>query len=262
MFFFVLTTASFNANSALEIIPLQNRSASELSAIITPLLEGSERVIANRSNLIIKASPAKIEGIKSLIRQLDTPLANLSITVVQSRNTNAQQLNASANVKLYIPLDKPADFKGSARGRFAQTEGFKNSDNTQVIKTLEGQTATIRTGKIHPVQNFSVAQSAYGQPVVSSNTQLIEASTGFLVTPHLTGENQVTLEVTPWSDKFNNTGTIDLQGANTTIRINLGEWVEIGGVDEQQHLSKNKTLSHKYSTSNNKLDIFIKVDKN
>ncbi len=60
---------------------------------------------------------------------------------------------------------------------------------------------------------------------VQHNT--IEATTGFEVTPRLVGQ-QVELDVAPWSDRFNNQGQIETQGANTTIRVNLGEWVDLG----------------------------------
>ncbi len=252
---------SYATESVMEIIPLYNRPAAELQSVINPLLEDSERLVANGSNLIIRATPARLKELKGLIRQLDAPLNNLTITVLQSRTKTANELNASANIRLRFPGRQAGKFSGQIGGRFAQTEGFKNKDSRQLIKTLDGQSAIIRTGKIHPVQNFSIYDSGYGYPAISSNTQYIEASTGFEVTPRLTGRQQVTLYISPWSDSLNQSGTFDTHGASTTLRINLGEWVEIGGVSEQSQRSRNGTLSHSYSTANNDLHILIKVDK-
>ncbi len=254
----VFSIASYANESVMEIIPLYNRPAFELQPILNPLLESSERIIANGSTLIIRATPRRLNELKGLIKQLDVPLNNLSITVLQTRTKTAHGLNASADIRLHFPARRSSKFSGQIGGRFAQTEGFKNSDSTQVVKTLDGQAATIRTGKIHPVQNFSIYDSGY--PTISSNTQFIEATTGFIVTPRLTGQ-QVTLQITPWSDRLNHSGTFDTHGANTTLRVNLGEWVEIGGVSEQSQRTRNGLLSHSYSTANDNLRILIKVEK-
>lgn len=260
IFLSLFSISSLANETVMEVIPLNNRPASELQALISPLLEGSEHIIANGSNLIIKASPRRIVEIKNLLKNLDTQLTNLVITVLQSRVRSAEDLNAAANIRLHVPIDHPSKTSAKIRGRFAQTEGSNNSESTQVIRTLEGSPAHIKTGKVHPIHNINVYDSRYGHPSISTNTQLIEASTGFMVTPRLTG-NQVTMRISPWSDRVNNRGRIDTQGANTTIRVNLGEWVEIGGVDEHSQSSSSGILSRSYSTDNNNLRILIKVEK-
>jgi type II secretory pathway component GspD/PulD (secretin) len=260
IFLSLFSITSIANETVMEVIPLYNRPASELQPLIRPLLEGSEHVIANGSNLIIKASPRRIIEIKNLLKNLDTQLTNLAITVLQSRTRSAEDLNASANIRLHVPIDHPSKTSGRIRGRFAQTEGLSNSESTQVVRTLEGSPARIKTGKVHPIQNIHVYDSGYGHPSISTNTQLIEATTGFIVTPRLTG-NQVTMNISPWSDTMNNSGIIDTQGASTTIRVNLGEWVEIGGADEHSQRSSRGVFSREYSTDNNNLRILIKVEK-
>lgn len=254
----------FSANafdSVMEVIPIYNRTAPELQELIRPLLEPSEHIIANSSSLIVKATPARIEEIKNLIDQLDARLTNLLITVIQSRTKTAKELNANALFKINHSFYKRSSrLSGEIKGRFAQTQGLNNTDSTQVIKTLEGSPAYIKTGTNHPVQNISIYDSGYGVPTISSNTQFIETSTGFLVNPRLTGR-QVTLEINPWSNKMNNNRTIETQEASTTVRVNLGEWIEIGGITEEQKRSGYGNLAHSYSTKNQRLHILIKVDK-
>lgn len=244
----------------LEIIPLFNRPASELHPIISPLLDESEQIIANGSNLIVKATPYRLKQLKKLIKKLDTRLNNLSITVIQSRTKTAHELNSSANFSFNSRSFYNPNPKGYIHGRFAQTEGLKNTDSTQVIKTLEGRSAYIKTGKTHPIQNIDIYDSGYGYPAISTHTEFIETTTGFLVTPHLTG-NQVTLDITPWSENMGNSGIIETQRANTSIRVHLGEWVEIGSISENNQRSRNKTVYHSYSTIINNMRILIKVEK-
>lgn len=252
----------FAEQSVIKVVPVNNRTATDLHSIIDPLLENSERITASRASLIIKATPARQEQLKKIIQQLDTRLSNLSITVLQSRTKTAEKLNLHINRRKQF-LTNHVDFISSRKqGRFAQTEGFNNSDITQEIKTLEGRPAYIKTGKTYPVQDISLYDSRGNDyPIISSNTRLIEASTGFVVTPHLTGSQQVSLEISPWSDKMNNNGTIDTQQGHSTLRVNLGEWIEITSSHENRRLSRDGTLSHSYSTVNKSLRILLKVEK-
>ena len=260
LLFLSLSSLSSANETVMEVIPLHNRPASELIPLIGPLLEGSEHIIDNGSNLIVKASPARLEEIKLFITKLDTNLSNLSITVMQSKTTTAEELNAAANIRLHIPLDHPSNLSGIIRGRYANTADLDSNNTTQVIRTLEGQAAYIKTGKIHPVHDYTVSGWGYRYPAISSNTQFIEATTGFEITPRLTG-HQVTMKVSPWSDKMNNQGDIETQSASTTLRANLGEWVEIGNISESSQASNTGYLYHSYSTENTKIHILIKVEK-
>lgn len=260
LFAVFFSTPSIATQPVIKVIPLNNRSASELQQLISPLLENSEHIIANRSSLIIKASPSRQLEIKHLIKKLDTQLSNLSITVIQSNTRTAAALNASANVNLTIINNRSNNYSGRIHGHYANTEDLSNNDSQQKIHTLDGKPAYIKTGKIHPIQNISIYNSSFGYPVISNNTQLIEASTGFQVTPRLSGK-QVILEVTPWSDKMNRNGVLSSQSGHTTIRVNLGEWIEIGGIEQQSQHNTNRVLSHAYSTNNKSMKILIKVEK-
>jgi len=253
-------TLSLATESVIKVIPINNRSASELQQLITPLIEDSERVIAGPSNLIIRATPSRQREIQSLIKQLDTQLSNLSITVIQSKTKTAAALNASASVNLKFARNKSLQGSSRIRGHYANTEDFSNTDSRQKIQTLNGKPAYIKTGKTYPIQNTSIYNSPYGYPVISSDTHLIEASTGFQVIPRLSGK-QVTLEVSPWSDKMNKNGVLSSQSGHSTIRVKLGQWVEIGGIDQQSQHTKNRVFSHTYSTKNKSMRILIKVEK-
>jgi type II secretory pathway component GspD/PulD (secretin) len=260
LLFLSLFSISSANETIMEVIPLHNRPASELLPLISPLLEGPEHIIDNGSNLIVKASTARLEEIKLLITKLDTGLSNLSITVIQSKTATAEDLNASANIRLHIPLDHPSNLSGRIIGRYANTEDINSNDSTQVIRTVEGRAAYIKIGKIHPIHNYTIYGWDQRYPAVSSNTQFIETTTGFVVTPRLT-DQQVTMEVSPWSDKMNDQDTIEIQRAKTTLRVNLGEWVEIGDISEQSQARKSGFIAHTYSTKNTQTRILIKVEK-
>ncbi len=238
--------------AAMEVIPLVNRPASEVRALLAPLLDADDRVIDNGSSLIVKSAPARLAEIKALIQKLDTRLSNLLISVLQTSSKTAAELNAEARIAA-----SPNTIQ--MRGMVGNTEDLRNRQQHQQLRTLEGQPAHIKTGQVRPVQNYSVYSSAYGNSVIG-NTQMMEASTGFAVTPHLTG-NQVLIDIEPWSDRFQRNGNMDTQSAHTSLRANLGEWVEIAGNADAEQAESSGFNSFNRSTEKNVLRILIKVDQ-
>lgn len=247
------------AEPVMEVITVYNRPAEELRPLLLPLLESTDQIVANGDSLIVKTEPEHLSAITNLIRKLDNPLKNLLITVVQSRDLTAEQLNAGVNFNIQVPISHPGNPKGYAQGYYNQFQGHNNHQNTQTIRTLEGAPAHIKSGNVVPITNYQVYQDGYGYPYQNRSTQLIEATTGFEVTPRLVGQ-QVELDVAPWSDRFNYQGQIETQSANSVIRANLGEWVDLGGVAESGQSSGNTPFGYNRQTGQNNLHILVKVD--
>jgi len=89
IFIALLNNISFAAETVIEVIPLYNRPASEIQPLISPMLEDTDRVIADGSNLIVRTTPDRLNEIKKFINNLDTRPNNLTITVIQSKHTTA-----------------------------------------------------------------------------------------------------------------------------------------------------------------------------
>jgi len=253
IFISLLNSSAFAADAIIEVIPLTNRPAFEILPLLAPLLGNSAQLIDNGSNLLVKTTPDKLAEIKAIIKQLDVRQSNLIITVIQSRQTTADELNAAARVQLNIPVDDPSRSSGRVIGHLYQTQDKSADENTQTVRTMEGVPAQIKVGNIYPIQNFSV----YGYP---TTTQYTEATTGFEVIPRLAGQ-QVILSVSPWSDKMNGRGQIATQNAQSTVRINLGEWIELGGVGENTSSSSNSALVNTRQIDKNQMHILVKVDR-
>jgi type II secretory pathway component GspD/PulD (secretin) len=247
------------AESVVEVISIYNRPASEIQPLLLPLLENTDQIVANGDSLIVKTSPERLQTITNLIRKLDNPLNNLMITVIQSRDTAAAQLNAGIGLDINVPLNHPADPRGHVRGHYDQFHGRNNNQNTQTIRTLEGVPAYIKVGNIVPITNRQTYRDGYGYSYENRSTQLVEATTGFEVTPRLVGQ-QVFLDVSPWSDRFNAQGQIQTQEANTSIRANLGEWVDLGSVNQSTQSSGNTPFSYNRQSEQNNLHVLVKVD--
>jgi len=269
VFIALLNNISLADETAIDVIPIFNRPASEIQALLSPLLEDTDRVIADGSNLLVKTRPERLGEIIMLIDKLDTPLNNLIITVIQSRHTTAEELNAAARVNLKLQRNKRLKSRGIISGHYYQTDDQSSNESTQTIRTMEGNTAHITVGKTYPIQNIQIYNSGYGYgyPAISTSTEYIDATTGFAVTPRLVEQNpglaeqQVILDVSPWSDNFNMQGQLETRNAQSTIKVNLGEWVELGESDENSHSSINGNLATIRQTNQNKVHILVKVDK-
>ncbi|MDP2904281.1 MAG: hypothetical protein Q8N96_14440 [Methylovulum sp.] len=246
------------AETTIEVIPVLNRAASDIQPLLSPLLEYTDWAGADGPNLVVKTTPGRLGQIKALIEQLDTPQHDLIITVIQGYHTTADRLNAATRIQLDHATNNPAKSSLNINSRYFQTQDNSANESTQTIRTLEGNTAYIKTGNTYPIQNVQINAGAYGYPRVSTNTGFIAATTGFAVTPRLAGQ-EVILDITPWSDNMNAKGQIETQGTQTKIKVNPGEWVELGAASE--HDQSNTRSAHTWQTGESSLHILVKVDK-
>jgi type II secretory pathway component GspD/PulD (secretin) len=250
---FSLTAFAAVADTTLKVIALNNRSAEEIQPLIAPFLDPSDRVMANGSSLIIRSTPERLIEIEQLIKQLDKPLNNLLISVAQGRNISAKDMNARAKIKANITINQPSASNVSIKGHFDQNESHSANNITQQVRTLDGQPAYIQTGNAYPVQT---RQLYSGYP---TTTEYVDATTGFVVTPRLRGA-QVIIEVSPWSNRMQRNGVIETRGAQTTIKAQLGEWVEIGGSIEVSQFKQEGILSRSRNSSQDEMQLLIKVE--
>lgn len=253
IFITLLNSSAFAEDTIIEVIPLTNRPAFEILPLLAPLLGNTAQLIDNGSNLLVKTTPDKLAEIKAIVSQLDVRQSNLVITVMQSRQTTADELNAAARVQVNVPTGDPSRSSGRIIGHLYQTQDKDADQNTQTVRTMEGVPAHIKAGNVYPRQSIST----YGY---ATTTELAEATTGFAVIPRLAGE-QVILSVSPWSDRMNGRGQIETQNAQSTLRMNLGEWVELGGVGENSSSRSNSALVDTYQVGGSQIHILVKVDR-
>jgi hypothetical protein len=259
--FSLLTLSLFNqTNAEMKVISINNRPASEIRDLLLPLMQPDERAVASGSNLILRATPERLLEIQSIIGELDLAQENLLITVVQGRDISAEQFNLAAKVQAKVNPTDIVNRSFQIDAKIRKTKSKDRKQNTQTLKTIDGQPAHIKIGSAHPVQDVYVSPSRFGNPTVTSETHFLETSTGFVVTPRLVGNNQVILDIAPWSDSFNHR-QIDTQDMHTVVRVRLGEWIEIGGNTENFHSDSSSLLAEVRTTHSQNTRVLIKVDK-
>lgn len=254
----VFTTKPLLAADHVEMFPLKHRTADEMIPIIKPLLGNDAAVTGQGFNLIIRAPAESLEQVRELIVQLDQAPKRLRISVRQQHadTGNRDGIDLSGTIRsgdARIQLNDP----GPARLKLYESTGRSEKNGIQTVHTLDGRQALIQVGKLVPVPERSIDQ--FGRQHESIHYK--NATTGFYVLPRLSND-QVILEISPHSISLNRHGqqSFDVQQAQTTVRGKIGEWISIGGVNQQSH-SSSKGIT--YSTRRNDgldSDFQIRVD--
>jgi type II secretory pathway component GspD/PulD (secretin) len=243
----------FAEDNLIEVIRLQNRSAGEVQGLLTPLLEPGEALTGNGFDLILKSRPERLETIRGLIQQLDSRQHDLIISVLNNSIKSAEQLNAEVAIQASSQVVR-------MQGMTGNTRDSDNHRSMQQLRTLEGQPAHIQASTTRPIENVTVYDFGYGYPGVASSPHMQQAGSGFAAIPRLIGNQDVIIDIAPWSDRFLNRASIETQAIQSTIRARLGEWVQLGGTIQTQQSERHGFSGLNHSTRNQDTYTLIKID--
>ena len=229
------------------VIELRHRPAEELIPLLKPLLEPNDNLVPNHNQLIIKASPARINALRTVLDQIDQRPHRLRVTVAQGNQLSAAALNGG------IAIGAGNGRRGVAfQGQFSASRQQDQNQANQFVQTLDGQTAMIEIGQAVPLLNrdgYNGGGVTY-QPV----------TTGFAVAPRLTEDREVQIAIEPWPDRLYRGGIINTQSVSTRLRAPLGSWVELGSI-AQTHTTQGNDPSHPgYADRELGTRTFLKLD--
>lgn len=197
----------------LAILELHQRTAEDLAPLLQSLLNPGDALVPHGTQLIIKADPATLGEIRSVLEQIDQRPHRLRISVRQGLESNAESLRGGVIV----------DARGHVQGHAGIREDGERQQADQFVQTLDGQPALIETGTVQPLIH------GYAGAVIYQS-----ATTGFAVTPRLAGQGKVQLSLEPWTGEFRRDGRLRLQTATTQTYAPLGAWIEIAGLNKTQ----------------------------
>lgn len=229
------------ADYPIEVIELQSRSVDEVLPLLQPLV-GSDATLTGMGNkLVIKATAQRVQEIRQLLAELDRPPRQLRITVDKGDDAlrASRGYNASADIRLgdnsQISINSPGRPVDSSRAQVQLRDRSTTTTRTskQFVQAMEGQPAYISSGLRVPLRTTDGYYAA-GVPYYRSTTQLYDVTAGFYVVPRVSGE-VVTLEIMQHDDRpGRQRGVIDTQRVNTRVQGRLGDWIELGGLDQSQ----------------------------
>ncbi len=254
-------------NDPLQIIDLKNRPAAEIIPVIKPMLKPNDAITSTGFQLFLRTDAKTFEEITRLLQVMDKAPRNLVIKVRNNLDSDSKStdFNTSGNYKVgddvsVIVGDRPPKEEGT-KVRVNSNRSSTDRDTEHMIRVIEGGQTFIAAGEIRPYEHRTIIKHRYGVSVYD-NIDYQDVTSGFYVTPRLSGNDRVSLQVQPHYRTVNEerSGTIDVQEADTTLEAKLGEWIQIGGIDTDVKSKDSGILSTSRNSSNIRSEIYIKVD--
>ena len=261
------TNVSADQSDPLQIIDLKNRPADEIIPVIKPMLKPNDAITGTGFQLFIRTDAKTLEEVTRLLQVMDKAPRNLIIKVRNNLDSESKStdLNTSGNYEIgddvrVVVGDNPPREEGT-KVKINHNKNTTSRNAEHMIRVIEGGQAFITAGEIRPYEHRTIIRHRNGVSVYDS-VDYQDVTSGFYVTPRLTGNGNVSLQVQPHyrsvSDRYN--GTIDVQEADTTIETKIGEWVQIGGVNTDENSKDSGILSTSRNTSDKQSAIYVKVE--
>ncbi len=233
----------------IEVIDLHNRPAAEVIPLVEPLIKPGEAITGTGYQLILRASPQTVAGVRRMLAKIDTGRKNLLITVRHEDDIRSEHSDAELDAAY------TSSRGGAIAGQLSHDESHHRAQVGQRVRVLEGGVAQIHAGKAlyAPSITHYPGGSRYG-------TERRNIGTGLYVAPRLNG-NRVNLEISPYRESLTRHGNIvDTQSANTVVSGQLGEWISLGGATQTQQHRQRGILSGSRTNTGRQTGIQVKVE--
>lgn len=272
----IAITASFSVSADTEIITLNSNTANAILPTVRNLLDPGGTASAYQGKLIINSSAENIAEIKNILSTIDKPAKQLLISVKQDGAGN--ETNKGYRTEGEIQVNPHVTITHNSDGTITETKSSQSTiaidsarinvinnktnatDNaSQRIRAMEGSPAYIYIGQQVPITNTT---RDYQNNTLNRSVNYEDVNQGFYVTAYLIGDGKVQLDVNTENDKLsdNRRNTIDTQHASTTTSGYLGQWIALGGVNQDAIKNQDEYFSKNNQTKNWDNSIYIKVD--
>lgn len=253
--FFLFGTLPSHAEE-IQLLQLKHRTAEELLPLIQPM-NHRVKLTANGYQLIARGSPTDIAELESLIAQLDQALRQFLIRVRFSDDQASTAASQNGNVRIETGRDRQVAIGANINHHSTQRQG----QDGYVARATEGMPTLISMGSQRPGYVYQAYDPARGGGVILQSNP-VQTSSGFYARVRANG-NLVTIEVAPQKSSFDEErgNQINVQQMQTEITGRLGEWIELGGVNQSSEYQGSGTLhsTHRDNHSNN--NIYIQVEE-
>jgi len=266
-----LTLPAPAQQTVLEVIDLKYRGADQIVPILKPLLAPGGTISALQNRVIVRTTPENLAELHKVLDAVDTMPKRLVISVRQEAAQSAQIAGAEVSgsigadgARISVPGSRGKPGAGAEvrkgdnviRGRALSSQSAATDRGVQTVQVLEGNEALIRVGQSVPVR------SGNATPTPSDSVEYRDVDTGFRVRPRVNG-NQVTLEISSRRDTIAgpNAQSFNVQRIDTVVAGRLGEWMEIGGLDQSRVQTERGTISRRTGSLADDRKVFLKVDQ-
>jgi len=249
----------------IKVLALKHVAAEEIVTVVRDVLAGQGKVSTWDNRLIINASAEEISIIEEVLQQIDLPPTMLRISVRQENRqgqagNRANLSNTPASVMTGAGVPEPIV---SASG--AQQLGNTAEQTTQTLRLRDGSKGFILMGEMVPnvreMLLLARRYAGYGQ-----NIDFQAVNTGFWVRPILE-RGYATLEIRPHLEGFQRSGArmmgmpseVQLQDLVSTVRVPLGQWVDLGHYLREGDEVSRAILTWRTSSLHQERTVWVKV---
>ena len=189
--------------------------------------------ITNNNNLLVGGSDTTLWNLREPEKDDDTGGWKYEIERPQNLNVDLGVTSAGAS-RIAFGLISLSDFMLDLELSALQADGYGEVISTPKVLTADKQKAKVASGTQIPYQS-----SEGGGANAVSTTKFIDATLSLDVTPSITPDGKVQMQLNITSDSPGTptpTGqlTINKNAVNTNVLVDNGETVVLGGIFEQQ----------------------------
>lgn len=258
----------------IKVLSLKHITAEKVLPVMQDVLEGQGRVSAWENRLIVNASAEEIGTLEKVLEQIDVPPTMLRISIRQDdRQGQAGNRVVMTEPKMTDRTDSTASASspGSSASKAVVESGTRRLNNTgeqttQTLRLRDQSKGFILMGERVPyVQDMLILARRYAGFGQEVDFQAV--STGYWVRPILE-RGFVTLEIQPHLEGLQRNGprslgmpaTVELQELSSTVRVPLGQWVDLGHQLREADEISRAILTWRTSNLHQERTIWVKVD--
>jgi type II secretory pathway component GspD/PulD (secretin) len=262
-FFLILLFATSVAwAQSLEVIELKYRTAEEVIPILQPLVESGGALSGRDYTLFVRTSASNLAQLKGAVEQIDRKPRQLLVSVRKSTAEELQRegIDVSGTVqrgRSSASVNEPSGTPPGVSVRGTSQDHRSSAGGISTVSVMEGASAFISSGTSVPIVT-SVIAGGGRRPWAGTSTEYRDLTSGFLVTPRVSGDG-VVLDIDQREEKLQN-GAIRNQNLTTQISARLGEWIRLGGIEESASSTQRGVLSRQYSTNSQSQSVWVKVE--
>lgn len=260
----------------MEVIDLKHRVLGDVLPTLRELVAEGGTVTGMHNQLIIRTTPANLADLKHVLDRLDSPVRQLRITVRQGIDSDIRYREdalaargRAGNVSAEVGRVRGGPGLGVSVGGEDAAVAYRNystreQDDTahsHFVTTLEGSPAFISAGQAVPLADRNLVWSPYGATIYDS-VNYRDVGAGFYVTPRLSGDGRVTLQIASHADSLGRQGggAIDTRGVDTVVSGRVGEWIPLGGAAQSAARGDSGIAWRTRESGRDNYDVSVKVD--
>ena len=262
---FVLSIAY--ANGSIHYFDLKNRSSDEVIPILAPFLQEDEAISGDGYQLFIKTTNARAKEIESLINSLDRAAKTFRISVTNDEYIARSQNSIDGSVRIktgdadiQVGNNRQIDEGVSVNINARTTNNERNK--TQFLLVQEGKAAFISREKVRLLPVYSYVKRKYGVAVIDHGRTPYSTEDGFYVEARSTDEKhaQVSIQTVSGNSEHHRPHDYEQQYAETSLRVPLGQWFEIGGNTDSYNSTSKGILYKTEEREERHSKIFLKIE--